>query len=205
MGKTKVLFLVAVLSIFILCGISYAMASYINAAGPAAADTPAADAVAKRVIEEGKKAPSNSNLTPVKETMSADDETIASGQTLVAAKPALFNEDMVGTITLPATLLAQLGNDKIVELANYINNGADGKNVIILGENEDQVDAIRARLTQAGLILDGVELERLFFAMTNSNTLSAVEELFTRNQGAFALCRGDRLAPNVREALKGAI
>lgn len=121
------------------------------------------------------------------------------------ANPALFSENMVKTITLPAS---GLQSDEVIKnLSDFITSGADGKNVIILGASGKQLDAVRNRLVQVGLKLEGVERERLFFALSNKTVLLAVEQLFERYQESldFTVCTGDNLSAEIREALKGGV
>ncbi|MBU1913437.1 MAG: hypothetical protein KKB22_07885 [Candidatus Omnitrophica bacterium] len=193
MKLSKMLLIVLVLGFFVIPQLSYAA---INLSAPKAAETPDADKVKEAVTNAAKA-----------EKAVTDAETegnkLASGQTLFDAKPTLFAENMIGTISLPASELQ--ADDVVRSLADFITAGAEGKNVIILGETKEQVDLVKNKLAQI-LRLEGIEGERLFFAIaTNKSIIDAVRDLFTVNQGAFGLCTGDNLAPAVRESLKGAV
>ncbi|MFA4991686.1 MAG: hypothetical protein WC569_03805 [Candidatus Omnitrophota bacterium] len=129
--------------------------------------------------------------------------SLASNQVLSVAKPSLFNDDMVRTISLPAS--AALASDQASrDLAQFINSGSEGKDVIIVSTDKAELDAARAKLIESGLASDGIEGERLFFALTSKDALGAVETLFNQYRGDFGQCTGDKLDPAVRATLRKA-
>lgn len=188
LNKTMFIVCIAILGIFTVAQLSYAYTMMVNLGQ----QTDGKDVV--KNVEDAVKKAGEENKNP---------EKLASNQTLFETKPDLFAENMVGTINLPASELQ--ADDAVRSLADFIIAGAEGKNVIILGETKEQADLVKNKLAQS-LKLEGIEGERLFFAITtNVSLISAVRDLFTINQGAFRLCTGDNLAPAVREALKGAV
>jgi hypothetical protein len=205
LNKTIFIMCIAILSVLTIAQLSHAYTMMVNLN-----QSTDGNGVIKTVEDEVGKAAKTKNINTgedgktIGSNENIENATLASNETtLFEAKPSLFAESMIGTINLPASELQTDG--AIRNLADFITAGAEGKNVIILGETKEQVDSVKNKLTQI-LRLEGIDGERLFFAIsTNPSIINAVRDLFTRSKGAFGLCTGDNLDPAVREDLKGAV
>jgi len=132
------------------------------------------------------------------------DDTIGSNQTLAQKAPAIFTEQMAGVLALPAEQVIMPEN--IAKLVAFMRKGADGYNVVVLGDSDSQLNAIADALTKAGLPLEDYEHINLFLAVTtNPSVLTNVTTLFREAQGDFLKCKAENLATDVRKGIQGAV
>ncbi len=199
MKLSKMLLIVLVLGFLVMPQLSYAGTFAVNLRGGAAETVEGQEDAAKAIDAAAAEKPETTpGEAPTKPTKLGSNETLLS-----QAKPALFNENMIGTISLPASELQS--EDAVKKLADFILAGAEGKNVIVLGQTKEEVDSVRTSLAKV-LKLEGIEGEKLFFAIvTNATIIDAVKKLFKENNGAFGLCTGNNLSQQVREDMKGAV
>jgi hypothetical protein len=191
MGKVKVLFLVAVLSIFILGGIGYAMTAMINAAKPAMVDVKP-EVVDKAIADEAARntATTQTPVEPGTGTLSSNAtvtvKSLASGEILKLDGVADMN-----LIQLAATTISAMTQQQVQALYDYSLSLTENQAVVIVGNTDEEANTARQRFADMTLRVDNAP--RLFFGVVENNPtfVNNLGSLFTQFNGDYTKCTVD--------------